>query len=118
LPPAAGVVLRVHQDHLPLLEVLHHHHIGLPLLVLVGLVDHRDVIGEAGIGKTFLMRKFLSSLGNGVTVYLPSWKALRPDGTCFEGEGIAPDFPIRAAAEELKTADPILQAALTLLRRR
>jgi hypothetical protein len=59
-----------------------------------------------------------ADLGNGVTVYLPSWKALRPDGTCFEGEGIAPDFPIRAAAEELKTADPLLQAALTLLRRR
>lgn len=57
-------------------------------------------------------------LGNGVTVYLPSWKALRPDGTCFEGEGIAPNFPINATATELETADPVLQAALTLLRRR
>ncbi len=59
-----------------------------------------------------------TDLGNGVTVYLPSWKALRPDGTCFEGEGLAPDFPINATQTEFEAADPVLQAALTLLRRR
>lgn len=57
-------------------------------------------------------------LGNGVTVYLSSWKSLRPDGTCFEGEGLAPDFPINATQAELEFADPVLQAALILLRRR
>ncbi len=59
-----------------------------------------------------------TDLGNGVTVYLPSWQSLRPDGTCFEGEGLAPDFPINATQVEFETADPVLQAALTLLRRR
>ncbi len=59
-----------------------------------------------------------TDLGNGVTVYLSSWKSLRPDGTCFEGEGIAPDFPIKATQTEFKAADLVLQAALTLLRRR
>lgn len=57
-------------------------------------------------------------LGNGVTVYLPSWKALRPDGTCFEGQGIAPDISISATPMELETADPVLQAALFLVGRR
>jgi len=41
-----------------------------------------------------------------------------PDGTCFEGKGIAPDIPIQAAPLVLETADPVLQAALTLLRKR
>jgi C-terminal processing protease CtpA/Prc len=59
-----------------------------------------------------------TDLGNGVTVYLPSWQSLRPDGTCFEGEGLAPDFPINATQVEFEAADPVLQAALTLLRRR
>lgn len=54
-------------------------------------------------------------LGNGVTVYLPSWKALRPDGTCFEGQGIAPDFAVKATPVELEAADPVLQAAVLLV---
>lgn len=59
-----------------------------------------------------------TDLGPGVTVYLPSWKALRPDGTCFEGQGIAPDIPINTTTREPESADPVLQAGLTLLRRR
>lgn len=58
------------------------------------------------------------ALGNGVTVYLPSWKALRPDGTCFEGQGIAPDIAISVTPAELATADPVLQAALLLVGKR
>lgn len=59
-----------------------------------------------------------TDLGHGVTVFLPSWKALRPDGTCFEGQGIAPDIPITTTIRELESTDPVLQAGLTLLRRR
>lgn len=57
-------------------------------------------------------------LGNGVTVYLPSWKALRPDGMCFEGQGIAPDFAVKVTPVELEAADPVLQAAVLLVGRR
>jgi len=57
-----------------------------------------------------------TELGNGVTVYLPSWKAMRPDGTCFEGEGIAPDILVKTTEQELKSEDPVLKAALEWLR--
>ncbi len=57
-------------------------------------------------------------LGNGVTVYLPSWKALRPNSTCLEGQGIAPDIAISVTPTELATADPVLQAALLLVGKR
>jgi len=57
-------------------------------------------------------------LGNGITVYLPSWKDLRPDGTCLEGQGITPDIPITVTTAALESTDPVLQAALTLLRKR
>lgn len=56
-------------------------------------------------------------LSNGVTVFLPSWKDLRADGTCFEGEGIAPDIEVKAVPNAFEQADPVLTAALTYLRK-
>jgi hypothetical protein len=57
-----------------------------------------------------------TELGNGVTVYLPSWKAMRADGSYFEGEGIAPDIPVRTIQSRLSRQDPVLESALKLLR--
>ncbi|MFA5251584.1 MAG: S41 family peptidase [Phycisphaerae bacterium] len=57
-----------------------------------------------------------TELGNGVTVFLPSWKAMRPNGTCFEGEGIAPDILIKTTETEFKSRDAVLEAALKWLR--
>ena len=55
-------------------------------------------------------------LRNGVTVFLPCWKDLRLDGTCIEGEGIAPDVEVKMSTGELADGDPVLEAALKLLR--
>lgn len=52
----------------------------------------------------------------GLSVMLPSWQALRPDGTCFEGEGITPHMPVEATPEQLREGDPVLSEALTRLR--
>jgi hypothetical protein len=57
-------------------------------------------------------------LGNGVVAFVPSWKDLRLDGTCLEGEGFAPDVPVRAAPADFQNGDPVLEAALRLLRAR
>jgi len=57
-----------------------------------------------------------TGLSNGVTLYLPSWKALRPDGTCFEGEGIEPDVLITSSPEAFVERDPVLEKALELAR--
>lgn len=56
-------------------------------------------------------------LPNGVTVFVPSWRAMRPDGSLFEGEGIAPDVEVEVTAEDLRQRDPVLEAALARLRR-
>jgi hypothetical protein len=56
------------------------------------------------------------ALGNGVTVYLPSWKDLRLDGSCFEGVGIAPDLEVKTTAGDLAVRDPVVAAALKVLR--
>ena len=54
-------------------------------------------------------------LTNGVTVFLPSWVALTPDGEPFEGKGILPDvhveFPDKSGDQ-----DPLINAALELLK--
>jgi hypothetical protein len=55
-------------------------------------------------------------LPNGVTVVVPSWQALRPDGSCFEGEGLKPDVVVDVSPEALGEKDPILERALSLLR--
>jgi hypothetical protein len=57
-------------------------------------------------------------LGNGVVVYLPSWKDLLPDGTCFEGKGIQPDISVEATQGKITTTDPVLDAALLELRKK
>jgi carboxyl-terminal processing protease len=55
-------------------------------------------------------------LGNGVTAFLPSWKDLRPDGTTAEGKGIEPDVTVKTTPAELQKTDPVLAAALKLVR--
>jgi hypothetical protein len=54
----------------------------------------------------------IHDLGNGTSVSLPQWKALRPDGTCFEGEGIKPDVEVKATPTDFETTDPILTEVL------
>jgi hypothetical protein len=56
-------------------------------------------------------------LGNGVTVVLPSWKDLLPDGSLLEGVGIAPDIDVKATAPgDFRNGDPVLEAALKHVR--
>ncbi len=57
-------------------------------------------------------------LDNRVTMYVPSWKAMRPDGTCFEGEGIKPDIEVAAKPDAFEKGDPVIDRALRSLRRR
>jgi hypothetical protein len=56
------------------------------------------------------------TLHPGLQILLPSWQALRPDGTMFEGEGIAPHIHVPTKPEHLVDGDPILQEALLRLR--
>ena len=56
-------------------------------------------------------------LGNDVTIYLPSWKDLRLDGTCIEGEGFAPDVPVKTTDQSFEKEDPVIAAALRVLRK-
>ena len=51
-------------------------------------------------------------LENGVTIYLPSWRSMNPDGETFEGKGIPPDIEVSSKPEDFAAADPVLEAAL------
>lgn len=55
-------------------------------------------------------------LGNGVVVYLPSWKDFRPDGKLLEGNGVEPQELIEPAKHP-EHDDPVLAAALAWMRR-
>ncbi|MBN1392662.1 MAG: Ig-like domain-containing protein [Sedimentisphaerales bacterium] len=83
-------------------------------LLMMKQVPGCKLIGEKSYGSSGNPKP--TELGNGVTVYLPSWKDLRPDGTCFEGEGIAPDILIKMTEQELRSRDAVIETALKWLR--
>ena len=83
-------------------------------LLMMKQVPDCKLIGETSYGSSGNPKPV--DLGNGVTVFLPSWKALRPDGTCFESEGIKPDIIVETTPTELLDRDPVLEAALKFLR--
>jgi hypothetical protein len=56
-------------------------------------------------------------LGNGVTVILPSWEDLLPDGTVLEGRGITPDVEVSFRPARGVASDAVLDAALQRLRK-
>ncbi|HBJ83799.1 MAG TPA: hypothetical protein DDZ88_08020 [Verrucomicrobiales bacterium] len=57
------------------------------------------------------------TLANGVTVMLPSWKAMLPDGTEFETTGINPDIDMQTKPGDFTQHDPVLGRAVELLQK-
>ncbi len=53
-------------------------------------------------------------LGNGVTVLLPSWRALTPKGAEIEGQGISPDVVVGVAPGVYASDDPVIAAAMAV----
>ena len=84
-------------------------------LLMMKQVPECKLVGDRSYGSSGNPRPV--ELGNGVTVWLPSWKALRPDGTCFEEEGILPDVAVRTSRSQTGRSDGVIEAALSLLRR-
>lgn len=71
------------------------------------------LIGQKSYGSSGNPKSY--ELGNGVTVWLPSWKDLLPDGTCLEGRGVFPDIAVSATEMQLKNSDPVIDAAIKYL---
>jgi hypothetical protein len=82
-------------------------------LLMMKQVPNCKLIGDKSYGTSGNPKPY--DLGNGVTVWLPSWKALFPDGTCLEGVGIRPDIPVKTNESELRQRDPVLEKALKYL---
>ena len=83
-------------------------------LLMMKRVPHCKLIGSKSYGSSGNPKP--TALANGVTVYLPSWKAMTPDGEVFETKGIKPDIEVNAPPEQFKESDPVLEAALKYLR--
>jgi len=83
-------------------------------VLMMKQVPGATVFGESTQGSSGNPKPY--DLGNGVTVYLPSWKAMLPDGTEFEGVGVEPDLKVDAVQSDFAERDPVLEAALEYLR--
>jgi Peptidase family S41 len=73
------------------------------------------LIGERSFGSSGNPKPH--DLGNGVTVNLPSWQDLFPDGTLLEGQGIDPKIKVATSAKDLTTRDAVLEAAIQQLKK-
>ena len=82
-------------------------------LLMMKQVPQCTLMGEKSYGSSGNPKPV--RLANGVTVFLPSWVALTPDGEPFEGKGISPDVHVEFP-DELKDQDPLINAALELLK--
>jgi hypothetical protein len=71
------------------------------------------LIGQKSYGSSGNPKPY--ELGNGVTVWLPSWKNLLPDETCLEGRGVFPDIVVSTTERQLKNSDPVIDAAIKYL---
>jgi C-terminal processing protease CtpA/Prc len=83
-------------------------------LLMMKQVPGCKLVGERSVGASGNPQPHL--LANGVSVYLPSWKAMLPDGTEFETRGITPDIEVKTSQEDFAQSDPVLQAAVKALR--
>lgn len=81
-------------------------------LLMMKQVPQCTLMGEQSYGSSGNPRPM--SLSNGVTVFLPSWVALTPDGDPFEGKGLSPDVRV-AFPGESADEDPLINAALEFL---
>jgi hypothetical protein len=72
------------------------------------------IFGERTAGASGNPRQI--DLGNGVVVFVPSWRDLDLKGALLETKGIEPDIAVRATQPEFENADPVLDAALKHLR--
>ncbi len=84
-------------------------------VLMMKQVEGCTVIGQRTFGSSGNPKPH--RLSNDVVLNVPSWQALLPDGTCFEGVGIAPDVSVEVDPAELEKRDPILERALSHLRK-
>lgn len=82
--------------------------------ILMMKVAGATLVGEQTYGSSGNPRPH--NLPNGVTILLPSWKDLLPDGSLLEGVGIKPDIELKTQPADFEQRDPVLEAGLKALR--
>jgi hypothetical protein len=83
-------------------------------LLMMKQVPGCKIIGESSYGSSGNPQSY--ELPNGVTVYLPIWRAMTADGERFEGIGIAPDIEVKTKPTDFMEGDPVLERALKELK--
>ncbi|MYB57034.1 MAG: hypothetical protein F4X51_11635 [Gemmatimonadetes bacterium] len=82
-------------------------------LLMMKQVPQCTLMGEKSYGSSGNPKPV--RLANKVTVFLPSWVALTPDGEPLEGKGISPD--VHVEFPDKPEDDPLINAALELLKK-
>ncbi|MFG0304653.1 MAG: S41 family peptidase [Phycisphaerales bacterium JB040] len=85
-------------------------------LLMMRQAEHARLFGAPSQGSSGNPRGY--ELPNGVSVYLPAWISMTPEGDRFEGVGLEPDVPVEATPDDFAGRDPVLEAALAWIAER
>ncbi len=83
-------------------------------LLMMKQAPNAVLVGDTSYGSSGNPQAW--TLAPGLTVMLPSWQALRADGTPLEGEGITPHIHVATTPAKLAEEDTVLAEALLRLR--
>jgi C-terminal processing protease CtpA/Prc len=83
-------------------------------LLMLHEPDHHRWFGARSWGSSGNPRAH--ELGHGITLLIPSWIDLTPEGEMIESKGLTPDVPVAWVREVGVEADPVLDASLEWLR--
>lgn len=83
-------------------------------VLMMKQADDCTVVGQTTYGSSGNPKAH--ELTNGVTIVMPSWQAMEPNGNIFEGVGIKPDVEVLFDTKELERRDPILERGLEILK--
>ena len=72
------------------------------------------LVGERSGGSSALPVRH--PLGSGIAVMVPSWEDTWPDDTPIEGRGVSPTVSVETHFSDFLASDPVLDAALRVLR--
>ncbi|MFI4896289.1 MAG: S41 family peptidase, partial [Phycisphaerales bacterium JB059] len=72
------------------------------------------LIGQPSLGSSGNPRAY--DMGAGITLLLPSWRSMTPEGEPIEGVGLQPDVTVEHSPRSGGARDPVIEAAIEHLR--
>jgi hypothetical protein len=83
--------------------------------LMLAVCPHVTSLGDRTCGSSGAPKRV--DLPGGIAVNVPTWNDMAPDGTPIEDNGVQPEVPVKGGPNAFDSKDPVMEAALALLRK-